>query len=72
MTEIKLKSDEIIVLARSGDYTLIKRFSRYTPYVVAFCYDPNSGSWAQGHYLCNLIDAVEFFKDCINEHNDEI
>lgn len=44
MTEIKLRSNEIIVLAQSGDYTLIKRFSRYTPYVVAFCYDSNSGS----------------------------
>lgn len=68
MTEIKLNPEEIIVLDQKGDYTLIKRCSRYTPYVVPYCYDPNSCSWAQGHYFCNAVDAVDFFKDCTTEN----
>ena len=73
MTEIKLKPNEICVLEQGNDYALLKRGVNYQPYVVAFCYDSASGSWAAGHYFNELKNAVKFFyqNDSMYTQEDE-
>ena len=31
-----------------------------TPYIVAWLFDPESGTWQQGHYYNTLLEAVTF------------
>ena len=51
-----------------GSYTLLKIEANYQPYVVAYKYDPQSQSWAQGHYFCEYLPArLDFHKRAINE-----
>lgn len=51
-----------------GSYTLLKIEANYQPYVVAYKYDPQSQSWAQGHYFCKYHHARhDFHKRAIRE-----
>lgn len=44
-----------------GDYTvLVNPNNSVTPYVVAYRYDEEDGSWAQGHYFDNVRGALEY------------
>lgn len=43
------------------DYTvLVNPNNKVTPYVVAWKYNEEDGSWAQGHYFEELRPAMEF------------
>lgn len=47
-----------------GEYTLLARMTEDTfvihEYVVAWCYNSDTDTWAQGHYFQNVSDAVRF------------
>lgn len=54
------KNASVTIIEQGGQYTLLKRKSTLCPYVVAFCYDEEDGTWTQGHYFNDLKSAVEF------------
>lgn len=44
-----------------GNYTiLVNPDNSVTPYVAAWMYDEEDGTWAQGHYFKDLHDAMEY------------
>lgn len=55
-----------ITTNREKDYTLLIRLDeddkpvKCQPYVVAWHYEPESQTWAQGHYFDEIKDAVAF------------
>nr|DAZ79282.1 MAG TPA: hypothetical protein [Caudoviricetes sp.] len=54
------KNVSVTIIEQGGQYTLLKRKNTFCPYVVAFCYDEEEGTWAQGHYFNDLKSAVNF------------
>lgn len=44
-----------------GRYTLLRTDETYQPWVVAWCYDPQTQTWGQGHYFCKYPNARHFF-----------
>ena len=42
------------------DYVLLKRNSKYEPWVAAWAYNEERESWGQGHYFEEFIDAVRY------------
>ena len=55
-----------LVLSKLGDYTLIARVredNTVYEYVVAWCYNEETDSWAQGHYFRELSDAVFYMEN---------
>ena len=56
----------IIATNEEKNYTLLMRFDedekpvKCQPYVVAWHYDSDSDSWAQGHYFDDIKSAVDF------------
>ena len=53
-----------VFMRQLEDYTLLARMNednfKIYEYVVAYCYDEKSDSWAQGHYFQSVADAVQF------------
>lgn len=49
------------------DYTLLKSTSTYTPYVLAFRFDPETVSWAQGHYFKTMFGVETYLKVCAKD-----
>ena len=43
----------------------------YTPYVVAWAYDTDSGSWGQGHYFCTIKEATDYYYENYVEVNED-
>lgn len=41
---------------------LLKRDSKYEPYIVAWGYSEKLGDWGNGHYFSNIEDAIECYK----------
>lgn len=67
-----MSSKEITVHLQFGNYTLLSWESKYYPegreYNVAYLYDPETKSWASGHYCCTLETALK----CCLEKMDSI
>lgn len=42
------------------DYTLLKRESKYEPYILAYYFNPDDSTWCQGHYF-ETIYGVEAY-----------
>ena len=51
-----------IVLDRYDKYVILKRNTKFQPFIVAYNYDESNGTWQQGHYFNSLIGAVEYVK----------
>ena len=53
-----------VFMRQLEDYTLLARMNednfKIYEYVVAYCYDEKSDSWAQGHYFEHVADAIKF------------
>ena len=53
-----------VFMRQLEDYTLLARMNednfKIYEYVVAYCYDEKSDSWAQGHYFKRVADAIKF------------
>lgn len=51
-----------VFMRQLEDYTLLARMvdGRICEYVVAWCYDEKSDSWAQGYYFNHVADAIKF------------
>lgn len=55
-----------LTIAKNGEYTLLMRFGedekpvKCQPYVVAWLYESESDTWAQGHYFDDIKSAVEY------------
>lgn len=51
--------DELFtVIGQIGDYTLIYRYTKFEPWVVAWCF--KGTYWEQGHYFDTFEDAVQY------------
>ena len=70
-----------IILKKEGNYTLIARVDEQNAvygYVVAYCYDSDDNTWAQGTYFETLDNAMEDLQkkniefDDVNELADEL
>ena len=49
------------VIDTIGDYTILKRKSDYC---IAYLYDSNTGTWAQGHYMFqSLLDCIDWLRE---------
>lgn len=59
------KNNEYKLILRVSDNDVIASY----PYVVAWLYNKETDSWAQGHYFTDLTSAVIYmhFKDKCNE-----
>ena len=44
---------------------LLLRHSKFEPYIVAWNYDINDGTWGQGHYLSNSREAHNLYESYI-------
>lgn len=62
--DIQADVDEMyLIVAEYKPYTLIYRFTSFQPWVAAWCYDPESKSWANGNYFQDLKDAMKYIED---------
>lgn len=52
--------EKYLIVATYGNYTLIYRFTSIQPWVVAYLYNPQTKSWAQGYYFEWLSHALIF------------
>lgn len=47
-----MKKEDLVVLETGSAYTaLFNKANYYTPYIVAWHFDPDSYTWDQGHYF---------------------
>lgn len=59
-----MKKEDLVVLETGSAYTaLFNKANYYTPYIVAWHFDPDSYTWDQGHYFESLKDAKRFFTE---------
>lgn len=63
------------LLEQKGDYSLLVSESETdpAPYVVAWIFTENGSgecSWSQGHYFCDIINAVEAFRKYIGDNGN--
>lgn len=59
-----MKKEDLVVLETGSAYTaLFNKANYYTPYIVAWHFDPDSYTWDQGHYFESLKDAKKFFAE---------
>lgn len=52
-----------LTMKELGDYTLLARVTednKIYEYVVAWCYNYATDSWAQGHYFRDVADAMQY------------
>lgn len=49
----------------STKVALLMRVSKYQPYIVAWDYNVNDGTWGQGHYLSNSREAHNLYESYI-------
>lgn len=54
--------EDFIVVERFPeiDYVLLKRNSKYEPWIVAWAYDEDNQCWGQGHYFDSFIEATRY------------
>ena len=62
------KNDLDILEVGNAYTTLFNKKNHYQPYIVAWHFDPDSYTWDQGHYFCDLKSAKAFFAE--NERNN--
>ena len=56
-----MNRDDIDILEVGNAYTaLFYKKNHYQPYIVAWHFDPDSYTWDQGHYFCDLKSAKKF------------
>lgn len=59
---------KVIIKIPEIDYVLIHwEENSVTPWVAAWGYNENSGSWCQGHYFCTKEHALEYLADTYKE-----
>lgn len=59
-----MKKEDLVILDIGNAYTtLFNKANYYTPYIVAWHFDPYSYTWDQGHYFESLKDARKFFAE---------
>lgn len=55
-----------VFMRELDDYTLLARMNEENlviyEYVVAWCYNKDTDSWAQGHYFQDVADAIQFMQ----------
>ena len=50
------------------DYTLVYwEGKKYQPWVVAWGFKRDTCTWAQGHYFCKGVDALEYIIEKLEE-----
>ena len=55
---------DIDILEIGNAYTaLFNKKNSYMPDIVAWHFDPDSYTWDQGHYFCDLKSAKKFFAE---------
>lgn len=62
-----------VVVAEYGNYALIHRDTVFEPWIVAYGY--RDGSWQQGHYYSDFMDAVTsvlWREDCLQKKSRQI
>ena len=62
----------IIAKFPSIDYVLIKRQSDFLPWIAAWHYCEEDGTWGQGHYFSNKYEAVNYIAEIIKERRTEM
>ena len=60
MTSEFERKNRYTILESFGDYTLIDRDTKFQPYVVCWLFDPDTYTWAQGHYFQYKEDAHKY------------
>jgi hypothetical protein len=59
-----MNREDIDILEVGNAYTaLFYKKNHYQPYIVAWHFDPDSYTWDQGHYFCDLKSAKKFFAE---------
>lgn len=53
------------------DYVLLKRNSKYEPWVAAWAYNEERECWGQGHYFIDMIDAMRYIDSKLRENEGE-
>lgn len=52
------------------NYVLVNRGTAWQPWVAAWNYNEEDGSWGNGHYFCSIIEAVMYIKKLRDEQHD--
>ena len=62
--------DEVLVIAEwpEIEYALVYRKGAYEPWVAAHWFDNESGTWGQGHYFHDLLNACEYIEGIRHEY----
>lgn len=50
-----------VVLEMNGDNALLFRGGTTAPYIAAYGYDTQTGTWSQGHYFSDKVAAGEYY-----------
>ena len=59
-----MDKNDLTVLERGNAYTILfNEKNTLTSYIVAWHFDPDSYTWDQGHYFCDLKSAKKFFAE---------
>lgn len=59
-----MNKNNLTVLERGNAYTILfNEKNTLTSYIVAWHFDPDSYTWDQGHYFCDLKSAKKFFAE---------
>lgn len=60
-----IKTDGVVITT-IGDYTLIYRHVDFQPWIVAYKFCPEDGTWDQGHYFNDISFAIMYIteKEC--------
>lgn len=83
MKEVTRKLDKAVTVQVKDEYHLIQvgeqrgtsiivamleRRTSFEPYIVAWDYNVNDGTWSQGHYFQKCNDAYLFYLDYIEKY----